>query len=269
MKDEIGSPIPYVNIWVENEDLGTTSDKNGNFYINAPEDKKLVFSAVGFESKKAKVPETKIITLKKVIFELEEVVVYKSKKTNTLEIGGAKKENSSQLSGTNPWIYAKFFRYDEKYSATPFLKEIIFYTESRTKEAKLKVRLFAFNDSIPTQDLMDEELIVTVKEGMQKNKLDLSKYNLRIPKAGVVVGLEWMIIDENKFIYAYTEKGTRKKIKQLHYAPNLVTNYIDEETTFSYSQGKWLKYRKTIVSDEKMPWSNKVTSPAIGLILTN
>ena len=37
-----GEPIPFVNIWVENENIGTTTEINGTFSINVKEkDKKL------------------------------------------------------------------------------------------------------------------------------------------------------------------------------------------------------------------------------------
>lgn len=270
VNDESGKPIPYVNIWVENENLGTTSNENGTFNLNTSQDKVLVFSAVGFESKKAKLLESKTVTLKKIIYELDEVVVSKPKKNKTLEIGNVEKEYDSQLSGANPWIYAKLFPYEEKYNETPFLKEIIFYTISKTKEAKLKIRLFNYSEGLPNQDLIDEEIIVTVKKGLKKNKLDISEYNLKIPNTGVVVGLEWMIIDENKYEFSYVEgQGQeKKKIIEVQYSPNVVVNYVDDEVGFSYSQGKWYQYRK-VASEEKRPWSNKAFCPAIGLILTN
>ena len=46
--DESGKPIPYVNIWVENENIGTTSEENGAFSINVSDNKYLIFSAIGY-----------------------------------------------------------------------------------------------------------------------------------------------------------------------------------------------------------------------------
>ena len=40
--DESGKPIPYVNIWVENENIGTTSEENGEFSINVSDNKVLI-----------------------------------------------------------------------------------------------------------------------------------------------------------------------------------------------------------------------------------
>jgi hypothetical protein len=36
VKDSIsGEPIPFVNIWVENETVGTTSEADGSFFLEA------------------------------------------------------------------------------------------------------------------------------------------------------------------------------------------------------------------------------------------
>jgi uncharacterized membrane protein len=49
--DESGKPIPYVNIWVENENNSTTSEENGEFTINCQPNKNLIFSTLGYEKK--------------------------------------------------------------------------------------------------------------------------------------------------------------------------------------------------------------------------
>jgi hypothetical protein len=46
--DEKNQAIAYVNIWVENENIGTTSNQKGEFFINSTIEKVLTFSAVGF-----------------------------------------------------------------------------------------------------------------------------------------------------------------------------------------------------------------------------
>ena len=64
VKDSIsGEPIPYVNIWVENETIGTTSELDGSFSLDLKEEKILVFSALGFETKKIS-SKNEIILLK-------------------------------------------------------------------------------------------------------------------------------------------------------------------------------------------------------------
>lgn len=50
VKDSLsGKPVPYVNIWVDNESIGTTTELDGSFSLDINEDKVLVFSALGYE----------------------------------------------------------------------------------------------------------------------------------------------------------------------------------------------------------------------------
>ncbi|MFN3752784.1 carboxypeptidase-like regulatory domain-containing protein [Flavobacterium sp.] len=268
--DEKNQPIPYVNIWVENENIGTTSDEKGIFKINTSEDKTLVFSSVGFEVKKTAVKNEEKVILVAAVYNLREVVIAKRKQEKQIEIGDAQRIHHRQLSGDKPWIYGKLFENDTIYEKTPFLKKVVFYSDSDKKDAKLKIRFFEFNDSIPGKDLIEEDLIVTVKKGMKRNEIDVSKYNLRFPEKGIVIGLEWMIIEENRADFEYKDPKTKKLVKQEDYAPSLVVNYSEKENAFTYSSGKWHRSKVFLTEKKsKEPWYNKIMMPAINLILTN
>ena len=268
VKDSItGELIPYVNIWVENEAIGTTSETDGSFSLDVREEKILVFSALGYETKRIS-SKIGIVLLKPKVLELKEVIVSIPKKTKELEIGDSKKIHHSQLSGDKPWIYGKLFKFEKQYEETPFLKKIVFYTNSEKKNAKLKIRVFDVKDSIPNEDILQEELIVSVKKGMQKNTIDISKYNILFPEEGVVIGLEWMIIEENKYLFEYKDTKTKKTNSFVTYAPSMVINYSEEENSYHFSGGKWWK-RSRALSNSGRDWDGKIMTPAINLILTN
>ena len=79
VKDSIsGEPIPYVNIWVENETVGTTSEADGSFSLDIKDEKVLIFSALGFETKKLS-SKSEVILLKPKVFELNEVIIEQPK----------------------------------------------------------------------------------------------------------------------------------------------------------------------------------------------
>ncbi|WP_412476874.1 carboxypeptidase-like regulatory domain-containing protein [Flavobacterium sp. TBRC 19031] len=268
--DENNKPIPYVNIWVENENIGTTSNDNGFFIINASEGKRLVFSAVGFESKIISIKNEEKVVLKTAVFKLDEILIIKRKQDKELEIGNAERIHHRQLSGDKPWIYGKLFPYDSAYNSTPYLKKIIFYSDCDIKEAKIKIRIFDFNNTIPTNDLLPEDLIVTVKRGKRKNTIDIAKYHLRFPEKGIVIGLEWMIIEENRHDFVYKDTKSKKTVTMENYQPSLVVNYSQEAHSFNYSQGKWIRNKKFVIENNNdKPWFNTVMLPAINLILTN
>ena len=65
VKDSIsGEPIPFVNIWVENETIGTTSEIDGSFFLEASKEKNIVISVLGYERKTLKGKEIAIVYLK-------------------------------------------------------------------------------------------------------------------------------------------------------------------------------------------------------------
>src|SRR5690606_22168849 len=131
-----------------------------------------------------------------------------------------------------------------KYKETPFVKKIVFYSNSDIKGAKIKIRIFGFNDSIPSEDLINEDIIVTVKGGMKKHTIDVSHYNIEFPKSGLVIGLEWLIIEENKYFFTYKDTKTKQKVSLENYAPSLVINHSSDEISFTYSKGKWYKHKR-------------------------
>lgn len=263
-----GKPIPYANIWVENENIGTTSEENGTFSLNINEEKNIVFSTLGYETKILKSTEIENVFLLEKIYEMPEVVLEVPKLTKEIEIGDSKKIHHSQLSGDKPWIYGKLFKFEDKYSQTPFLKKIVFFSNSKIKNAKLKIRVYNFKDSLPSEDILYEEVIVSVKNGMQKNTVDVSNFNILFPEEGIVIGLEWMIINENKYHFEFKNPKTKKTDSFVTYAPSLVINYSEEENSFHFLGGRWLKKRRSI-SNSGREWDGKIMTPAINLILTN
>ena len=88
VKDSLsGEPIPYVNIWVENETIGTTSEIDGSFQLASPSDKNIVFAILGYKKKTLKANQTEIVLLKPTVFDLKEMVIVNKKESKQVEIG--------------------------------------------------------------------------------------------------------------------------------------------------------------------------------------
>ena len=53
-----GKPIAYANIWVENQNIGTTSDEKGQFsFKESLIGKKLIVTAIGYESQQTTIDQ--------------------------------------------------------------------------------------------------------------------------------------------------------------------------------------------------------------------
>ncbi|MDP5027788.1 MAG: carboxypeptidase-like regulatory domain-containing protein, partial [Flavobacterium sp.] len=91
VKDSIsGEPIPFVNIWVENETIGTTSEADGTFFLQASKEKNIVISVLGYERKILKGSTISEVFLKPTTYDLREVVILNKKQSKKIEIGDIK-----------------------------------------------------------------------------------------------------------------------------------------------------------------------------------
>jgi hypothetical protein len=286
--DESGKPIPYVNIWVEDENIGTTSEENGEFSIIGVENKILVFSAIGFETLKSKLNESGKVVLKLITYQLDEVVIQKRIGKDQIEIGKYKKRNISLYYGTatQPTIIAKFIAPTQDIKKHPFIDNITFLTLSMINNAKIKVRFYEVSkDGSPGLDYSDDIIIVSVKSGKQNNTIDLTDKNIKIPDSGLFIAFEWMIIEENKYNYEYTidEENAqsmgglldlKKKVYKngINYDPSIGTTPSDLSTSWQYAAGKWFSrtiHKKSDYHRGIDNYDNKFGELAIKITLSN
>ena len=265
--DEYNKPISYVNIWVENENNSTTSEENGEFIINCFPNKMLIFSALGYEKKMVKAAESEKVILKINAFELSEVVIAKRFETREIEIGKVKNE-TYQAFENGPRIDAKFFPYYSKYKRARYIKQVNFFTDNQLESASFKVHFFTVNsDGSPGDELLNKDFIVSVKKGVKKTFFDVTDFGLKMPKNGIFVGFEKLIIEKNKIEKQVIDSNTNKMTIQKMYFPYVLYNFVEREFIYNFSGGKWNKQTKQDINNPSDKMS--VYEPAINLILTN
>ena len=265
--DEFNKPVSYVNIWVENENNSTTSEENGEFTINCLPNKNLVFSALGFEKKTVKASEAEKVILKINALELSEIVIAKRFETREIEIGKVKNE-SYQAFESGPRIDAKFFPYLAKYKKTKYIKQVAILTDSQLESTSFKIHFYAVNtDGSPGEELLQKDYLVSVKKGVKKSFFNVVDFNLKMPKTGIFVGFEKLIIERNKLEKEVIDSNTKTTTIQKTYFPFVLYNYVERKFIYIFSKGKWNRQTKEDInnpSDKMM-----VYEPAINLILTN
>lgn len=265
--DESGKPIPYVNIWVENENIGTTSEENGEFSIAASANKNLIFTILGFEKRIIKASEASNVIMKAVSFQLDEVVIARHFETKKIEIGNS---NNSVLEAfdNGPRIDVKFFPYETAYKKTKFIKKVSILTDSRIDNAIVKIHFYkADANGFPGEELLTKDYIVNIQKGVVRNGFDLTDLNLKMPKTGLFIGIEKLLISKNKLEKTIVNSNTQKTTIQVIYYPLVLYNYLERDYLFTFSGGKWSRQTndKNQVESDKI----KVYEPAINLVLTN
>lgn len=270
--------IPYVNIWVEDENLGTTSNQNGEFELVFDGTKSVVFSAIGFETKKISSDAVKeVVELKPKITELEEIMVSSKKLTKELTIGKFKKSKVNFYFSCNnkPWISARFFQYKEAYKETPYLKKLKILTNSDIKDAKFNIRLYNVNKNREPENYSYHQNIIGIaKKGKKITEIDLSELNIKFPKNGFFIAIEWLIIKENAHEYTYTRLDSKKEFKGTSYEPSIGTVPSEtDENSWIFTRGKWRKIWQNKSPNNKLSYAkkynNKYSLMAMELALSN
>ncbi len=256
-------PIPFVNIWVEDQDVSTMSNLQGVFSLpKINENKILVLSAVGYVTKKISVNEIgNSIDMAPQIEYLDEVIVSApSKKRKLTKL--VSKIDKSKLNAYLPGVkekrtmFAKFFQYNDDYQKTPFLQEIRIATRSEIKDAKFNVRLFAINENEePEGYIYPRNLIATAKKGRNITRIDLSNFNLQIPKEGFFIAIEWLYLSEDSYYWN-------------SYQPEMGFMQLETDRgSWHYLYTKWVKIWKN--SGELEYYKNKYNHLAMELVLSN
>ena len=259
--DENDKPIPYVNIWVENENIGTTSEEDGRFSIDTNDKNKyLFFSIIGFEKKTVKVVDASKVVLNSITNELDEVVIFNKKETKEIQIGLV--ENAIfQAFDNGPKNDIKFFPYNPKYSKTKYIKQVKISTDSKIETATIKLHFFAVDENgFPGSELLKKDLIVTIKQGGKSTIINVSDFNLIMPKKGIFVGFEKLMIENNKLERTSIDRNTNQTVTQKLYYPFVLYNYVQNAVGFTFLSGKWIR------NDDNKTGRYE---PAITLILTN
>lgn len=275
VKDSLTSkPMPYVNIWVENEMNGATSGENGEFHFTKPPYNKIVIlSSIGYKTRRVQYKDSiSTIYLTPDAIQLTEIIVTGVRKSIKETLGDFKKSIVRHFFACSgyPYMVGKYFPYTETYTKTPYLGQIEVLTASELKEAKFNIRLYTMNESgTPDNLIFNENILCTAKKGTNLTTVDISDKLIEIPQTGVLVAIEFLIIEPNKHIYQYTMVNQKEKLEGIRYEPKVGTIPAESgENSWQYNKGKWT--RTTRATYLELPeYKDKFTETAIKLTLTN
>jgi len=270
-----GKGVPYVNIWVEDENIGTTSDFYGKFKIKGELlGKRLIFSAVGYERHKIEIKSNNLtIELTQKTYEIGEAVVKKADNSSKIICGEFDKSKINHFydCGEKPWIVAKLVKYENRFEATPFINNLTLLALNEIKSSTFGLRFLSVDSSgAPGEEIVNELILVKAKKGKNTITVDLSKYYIEIPKNGLFIAVEWLIIEENKYEFEIPIPNSNEKEKVLTYGPSIGNVPAEtDEYSWIYKSGKWQKDNKI---QENLPieeYIGKYPQLAFKLVLTN
>lgn len=208
--DVNNEPVEFANVYVKNKPFGTTTDRQGEFYLELSDDQlilvedSIIISHIGYtnviKSLTTLVSEEKFILFAAEAYELEAV-----------SIPGATMKESGFL-GTPQKKTDQFFRnniYESYQIATlieneeerqGYIEELYIYIgRLGSREHPFRIKLFEVDTACncPGNILLPRDILVR-KIKSKWNKIDVSNYYVDIPLNGFFIGYEWLYVDTGK-----------------------------------------------------------------------
>jgi len=247
--------IPYVNIWIENEDKGTTADENGNFTLPAETDtsKRLLFNSVGYAPVYISISELKdVVSLVANPIALNEITIANPTGKHKQVISPLKKLKRVEAyhSGSQARMLARYIPYKPEYATTPYINKIRFPVEKYKKSFTFNLRLYSVKeDGSPGEPIYDDNILVTIPPGKKEISIDISMLNIKIPEEGLYIVIERFLIKQNISGTVYKELLDKNNkllpVEKREYLYDLFGPVFTCEQTatdkggWNYYKGKW------------------------------
>jgi hypothetical protein len=192
-------PIGYASIWKENQ-IYKTTDSLGVLNIeNDLLDKTFKITALGYKEKVFKIV-TNEVSLSPETSLLNEVKIYKRKKTISKKIGNLKRSGvlfCTQYDAKES-RFAHYFPNSQ--NELVFLDKVKLHTSTTAKNRIFSVLFYSVNETTgePDKVLNTETIICRPKKGNTLNTIDVSDVNVVIPNNGIFIVIEVLLLEQNK-----------------------------------------------------------------------
>lgn len=260
-------PISYTNIWVLDGSDGATTDSLGIFTIpSALANDTLVFNASGYSLLKVKAEQVDTVVLETYEIPQPKLIVYPEKYLHHT-IGETHYENMYFQPGNVPYMYGRFFENTNEIKEVQYVDRVLVYTKSAVANATIKIRLMRMDEyGCPGDDLLTKPIIADIRRGNRKNAIKVLEHNIKLPKNGIFVAVEWLITENNQFRPANFVKG-ENLFEDFRYQPDVMNNKVEKTSSYRYMHGEWFPNDQFQPRNPNAP--REIVDPAIGLILSN
>jgi len=191
--------VPFANVYLSNKAVGTYSNNQGVFSLEATPEDTIIISVIGYEKRSIPVQELENLNREIYItpkhYNLDEITVHVDKKArrNKILLGNSQLKKATTLIAHSGAEYAVYIPNDLQTEA--LISEVVLNLKSRGRETPVfRIHLYAVDKETkqPGDDLLNQDLTGMITKSRNIKKFDLQKYNIVLPKDGVFVGVEWI-----------------------------------------------------------------------------
>ncbi|MGX7667753.1 hypothetical protein [Flavobacterium pedocola] len=229
-------PIPYASVLKENKIYGT-ADSLGIFHVKDGDlGKHFTISSVGYETLDGVLKgDAKIIFLSESVKQLQEVKIVKRKGSKTVKLGKAKKGDFGICARMEDQVglLGKYFSSGKNEGL--FVDKIKFNALSSKNGQIINFLLYSVNENgEPDKILTQENILCALKKGNHTNEIDLKQYGIEMPKEGIFVVFQYLLVEQNKQYSSYNKEW-------FFYEPSLDASVSEGYTDSWFNDGSWKK----------------------------
>jgi hypothetical protein len=222
--------LPFVNVGIIGKGIGTVTNNDGNFILNLPANgsDSLRISMVGYVPQSFLVADLAErashlnIKLVPAVNELKEVKV-KNRKWKTAILGNTTKSQNKDIGvGTNRLGDEIGAIIKIKRSPTWLKQFNASIVESAGDTVRLRLNIYSIKDGLPDKNLLQDNIITTVRKGDRQITINLDPYNI--------------VVDDNFLISLETIQNISGR--GLMFSASLLSSALIARET---SQAKWVK----------------------------
>lgn len=199
--------VPFVKVTVKNKNRGTYSNEKGIVSLdNLMIKDTLYINHIGYESKLLLVKNLKYlkqISLIPTTYILNETTIKASNYKETL-IGYSRIKSNSTL-GTSIIGSETAVLIEPENITNAYINEIIFKIRNKSKNNPIvRFHLYKNKKGFPGEEIFIKDNLFTIKS-KNKVKINIQNENIKLPKQGIFVSLEWIgIFEKNGTVHHET-----------------------------------------------------------------
>lgn len=237
---ESKKPVAYANIWLVENNFGTSTNQNGLFELpNISQTDTLVIDVVGFERKL--IASNQITNPIVLVPNVESKELMHVPKVKILQRNATYQPQQVYLNPGIPYMFSKFFPNKDLQQTGTMLKKVRIKLNNRQARSKFLMRFYEVDENNkPSKLLHQSPILVELNESnVLEIEVDVKNIGIKIPKNGVLIALETIVLPENKLEWKGTEYGTNIIHQRVEYQPNFRFEPTNSTNTWLYSNGKW------------------------------
>ena len=244
-----GKPVSYATIYLKNNNIGIHSNENGYFELDTKgiAHDSLFIQVIGYRPLHLSLDKafsTSLFYLEETPINLQSVNIQRKKKVHAVWKGSVEQHKGfifGQMGGSVLREVALYIPNDEQREG--YLKEVSFYIVRFGKhKTPFRVRIYEpDDDTMPSRDLLTENVIAHGSRANHYCVVDISKYNIPFGKKGVFISMEWLNLSDKKYFYGV--KYRNGSANQQFYGQQIgLTNEFEElQGRVKINNGSWKK----------------------------